>query len=80
MTASDILLAAAALAEHQPSASTAIRAALLYTDRFPSAVAALEAAEHRERSVSLAITLARHCSSQPAVAGAFRHAAGLVTA
>jgi hypothetical protein len=79
VTSADILLAAAALAEHQPSASTAIRAALLFTDKFPSALAALEAAEHREPPIWLAITLARHCTSQPAVAGAFRHAAGMVT-
>lgn len=80
MTAPEILLAAAALAERQPTASTAIRAALLFADRFPAAVAVLESAEHREPPVSLAITLAAHCTRPGTVAESFRHAAGLVSA
>jgi hypothetical protein len=71
----DVLLAAAALASRQQSASAAIRVALMFADRYPSAIRVLEQAEHRDQRVSLAAVLASHCGQQADVAQSFRHAA-----
>ena len=75
MTARDILFAAAALAEHQPTAATAIRAALSFVDRYPAALSALEAAERHGETASVAIILGRHCTRHRDVAESLRHAA-----
>jgi hypothetical protein len=75
MTVRDVLFAAAALAEHQPTTGTAIRAALSFVDRYPAALSALEVAERHGETASVAIILARHCTRHHDIAESLRHAA-----
>lgn len=70
----NILLAAAALAEHQPSVTQAVCCALGFLDRFPAALAPLKTACRTETGMSVAFSLLMRPDSR-AVAAAIRSAA-----